>query len=120
MILKSGEKIRLQLSSESAEIIPEILSALAKLTAGTLSFNHLEATSMLKTRPICTKKPMKTNSGEERTPVGLFSSNRIFRATTGHRAKSIRLLGCCKTVMYLIGKTTIFYMHGSTSYFQSN
>jgi len=86
--LKSGKKIRLHLSSESAEIMPEILSALAKRTAGTLSFNHLEATSMLKTQPICTIKPKETNSGEEMTPVGLFSSNRIFRAITEHEARA--------------------------------
>jgi hypothetical protein len=87
-VLKSGKKIRLHLSSESAEIMPEILSALAKRTAGTVSFNHLEATSMLKTQPICTIKPKETNSGEEMTPVGLFSSNRIFRAITEHEARA--------------------------------
>jgi hypothetical protein len=104
IMAKSGQKIRLYLSSESAEIMPEILSALAKRTAGTLSFNHLEATSLLKTQPLCTIKPIETNSGEEMTPVGLFTSNWIFRAITEHRAKGIRLHGCCKTVMQLIGK----------------
>jgi hypothetical protein len=73
--------------------MPEILSALAKRTAGTLSFNHLEATSMLKTQPICTIKPIETNSGEEMTPFGLIFSNRIFRVIFEHRAKGIRLHG---------------------------
>ena len=48
--LESGEKIRLHLSSESAEIMPEYMSTLAKYTAGTLSFSQLEAVSMLITQ----------------------------------------------------------------------
>ena len=89
--MESGEKIRLHLSRVSAEKMAEIVSRFSELTAGTLSFNHLEATSMLKTQSICTKKPRKTNLGKEMTTVGLFSSNRVFQALTGHRAKGIRL-----------------------------
>jgi hypothetical protein len=36
--------------------MPEFLSTLAKHTAGTLSFNQLEAVSMLKTQYVHTKK----------------------------------------------------------------
>jgi hypothetical protein len=105
--LESGDKIRLHLSSESAEIMPEFLSTLAKHTAGTLSFNQLEAVSMLKTQHIHKNNMETRNSGQQRMPVGQFSSNRIFPAKTGHRTEGIRLLGFWKTVMKRIRKNTI-------------
>ena len=95
--MESGANIRLHLSSISAEIMPEILFKLAKLTAGTLSFNHLEATSMLKTQPVRTKINHRNEFGQSKDASRpIFFKQKLPSSKMDREQRALDCLGAAK------------------------